>query len=263
MKHNSNMGNNEKEEEIPKLQVKAKEFKEPATRDASVTKGTTSTKKPRKPKVEKIPGAEEEEPKTDKKKKINYNCRDSSDGASDSEPSEDNLDSEQIMKLIPKKYGKTKYLKGLEETKKKKPAPEPKPEKKKPKTVLMPCMSVKKEQEKKKEEVKSQRNNSESAAKKQPAPPFKYITTKMRVGGKQRDVGTHIRYTGDGRNLSLMEIDILRTTGAKWSKIIYSGYRGYIKPQDKQEIMYKSPIFEKHVVPEESLSPRSNSNLGA
>lgn len=46
------------------------------------------------------------------------------------------------MKLIPKKLGKKKFIKGLEE-KKKKPAPPPekKEAKKKPKTELMPCMS--------------------------------------------------------------------------------------------------------------------------
>lgn len=52
-----------------------------------------------------------------------------SDELSDSEPSEDNLDEDQICKLIPKKFGKRKYLKGLEETKKK--VKEPKTEKKK------------------------------------------------------------------------------------------------------------------------------------
>lgn len=57
------------------------------------------------------------------------------------------------MKLIPKKYGKKKYLKGVEEKEKKKKAP-PKTEKKpKPQTVLMPCMSQKKENN----EVKTQR----------------------------------------------------------------------------------------------------------
>ena len=57
------------------------------------------------------------------------NPKDESDAASDSEPSDDNLDSDQIMKLIPKKCGKIKYLTGLGEKKKK---PVPPPEEKKP-----------------------------------------------------------------------------------------------------------------------------------
>jgi hypothetical protein len=78
--------------------------------------------------------------------------------------------------------------------------------------------------------VKSNRNASLPAAKKLVSTPFKPITTQLRIGGKQRDVGTHIRFIGDGRNLSLMEMDILRTTGCKWSKIIYPGFKGYLKP---------------------------------
>ena len=69
-------------------------------------------------------------------------AEDESDAASDSEPSEDNLEEDQIMKLVPKKYGKKKFIKGIDEKKKKK-----EPEKKvkeKPKTTLMPCMSHKK-----------------------------------------------------------------------------------------------------------------------
>lgn len=51
-----------------------------------------------------------------KKRKVNYNIKEEgSDGESDSEPSEDNLDADQIMKLIPKKFGKKKYIKGVEE----------------------------------------------------------------------------------------------------------------------------------------------------
>ena len=34
-----------------------------------------------------------------------------------------------------------------------------------------------------------------------------------------------------------MEIDILNHTGCRWSRIIYPGFRGYIKPQDKQEML--------------------------
>ncbi len=49
-------------------------------------------------------------------KKISYKNQDSdeSDALSDSEPSEDNLDDDQIMKLIPKKYGKTKIQEKLD-----------------------------------------------------------------------------------------------------------------------------------------------------
>lgn len=59
-------------------------------------------------------------------------------------------------------------------------------------------------------------------------------------------MGTHIRYQGDGKNLSLMEMDILRTTGCKWSKIIFPGFKGYLKPQDK-DMMYKSPVIDSKV----------------
>ena len=52
-----------------------------------------------------------------------------------------------MCKLIPKKFGKRKYLKGLEETKKK--VKEPKTEKKKekkPKMELMPSLQSKKKE---------------------------------------------------------------------------------------------------------------------
>tara|TARA_B110001450_G_C17655538_1_gene495066 strand:+ start:1627 stop:1824 length:198 start_codon:yes stop_codon:yes gene_type:complete len=59
---------------------------------------------------------------------------------SDSGPSDDNLDNDEIMQLIPKKYQKCKYLRGVAE-KKKKPVAEPeKKVAKKPKATLMPCM---------------------------------------------------------------------------------------------------------------------------
>jgi len=32
-----------------------------------------------------------------------------------------------------------------------------------------------------------------------------------------------------------MEVDILRSTGCKWSKILYPGFKGYVKPQDKTD----------------------------
>jgi len=133
--------------------------------------------------------ASTDKPQTEKKKKkAKYdepeNDDSGSDAQSDSEPSEDNLEDDAIMKLIPKKLGKKKFIKGLEEKKKKPvPPPEKKEVKKKPKTELMPCMSQKKE----KEVPRSQRDASVSTAKKlAPAerknPPL--ITTKMRNGGK-------------------------------------------------------------------------------
>lgn len=174
---------------------------------------------------------EKKEEPVEKKKKIEYkeDEESASDGASDSEPSEDNLEDDAIMKLIPKKLGKKKYIKGIEEKKKKVvPPPEKKVPPKKPKTELMPCMSQKKERD-----AKTNRDASMSATKKvlpveRKPPPL--ITTKMRNGGRQRDVGTQIQYKGDGSNLSLMELDILRHTGCKWSRIIYVGFKGYIRP---------------------------------
>jgi hypothetical protein len=52
------------------------------------------------------------------KKKLNYSTNDNSDDSdalSDSEPSEDNFEEELILKLIPKKYGKKKYITGNDE----------------------------------------------------------------------------------------------------------------------------------------------------
>jgi hypothetical protein len=37
-----------------------------------------------------------------------------------------------------------------------------------------------------------------------------------------------------------MELDILRHTGCKWSRIIYAGFRGYIRPQDKHDMLKSS-----------------------
>ena len=51
---------------------------------------------------------------------------------SDSEPSEDNLEEDQIMALIPKKFGKKKFLKGVEETAVQKKKKIKKPKEKKP-----------------------------------------------------------------------------------------------------------------------------------
>jgi hypothetical protein len=45
---------------------------------------------------------------------------------SDSEPSEDNFEEEQILKLIPKKYGKKKFIAGNDEV-----VPKPKKRRKK------------------------------------------------------------------------------------------------------------------------------------
>ena len=106
------------------------------------------------------------EKKVGSKKKAKYNLRDradSSDAESDSEPSEDNFDEDQICKLIPKKWNKKRYLKGIDE-KKKKPKPQtPKKVEKKPKIMLMPCMSHKKNDDATKEK---KRDNSESVVKK-------------------------------------------------------------------------------------------------
>ena len=180
-----------------------------------------------------------------KKKKVNYNVQHISDGESDMEsdsgPSDDNLDQDQILKLIPKKFGKLKYIRGLEETKKKKKKKvddsEQKSKKKAPSAALMPCMSAKKEQLRKMEEINASQKKTErenSTAKKIVREAHKLIVTYLRNGGKQRDVGTQIVYSNkDGQSLSLMELDILRHTGCKWSKIIFPGYKGYIKPSER------------------------------
>jgi hypothetical protein len=154
------------------------------------------------------------------KKKVKYNFKGANDSEceSDSEPSDDNLDQDEIMKLIPKKFGKAKYLKGLLEKKKIVVVEEKKEIKKKPKATLMPCMiSSKKERE------KLQKTNEQPLKKQYVS---KSVVAVLRKGGKFRDVGTQITYNGDGRNLLLMEQDILATTGCRWSKIIYSGYKG-------------------------------------
>jgi hypothetical protein len=154
--------------------------------------------------------------------KVKYNSKDSddSDALSDSEPSDDNLEAGEIMKLIPKKFGKQKYLKGIVDRKKQAALQDEKKEiKKRPKAELMPCMSS----------SKKERNKQPEAAVKRPFVPRQVVAT-MKQGGKQRDVGTQITYTGDGRNLSLMELDILYTSGCKWSKIIYPGYKGVRLP---------------------------------
>ena len=169
------------------------------------------------------------------------NDDDESDAISDSEPSEDNLDDDQILKLIPKKYGKQKFIKGIEIQKKKVVPPPVEKVPKKPKAQLMPCMSSKKD--------KTSRNPSEGPVKKTVVVNiniFKQVVTKLRNGGKQRDVGTQIRYLGDGKNLSLMELDILRHTGYKWSKIIYPGFKGNVKPfLDKAELFRSADKFER------------------
>lgn len=92
---------------------------------------------------------------------------------------------------------------------------------KKPKTTLMPCMIQAKAN--RDASKATTRNASESATKK---PVHKLITTLLKKGGKFRDVGTHIKYTSDGTQLSLMELDIMKHTGCRWSKIIYPGFKG-------------------------------------
>jgi len=73
--------------------------------------------------ITKLDGFNTEKKSEDPKKKhAKYNLRDradESDAQSDSEPSEDNLEEDQICKLIPKKWGKKRYLKGIDEKKKK------------------------------------------------------------------------------------------------------------------------------------------------
>lgn len=222
-----------------------KDFKpQEAKVNSSVNMSSTKKMLNKKAKTEKLEDGTE-------KRKINYNIKgDESDGASDSQPSDDNLDQDEILKLIPKKFGKSKYLKGEEEKKKKKvPKTEQKP--KKPQTVLMPCMSAKKEND-----AKTLRNSSVPAVQKKiaAAPAFKLISWEKRNGGKQRDVGTHIRYQGDGKSLSLMEMDILRTTGCKWSKIIFPGFKGYLRPHEK-DMMHRSPMIDPKIEGFLSQSP--------
>lgn len=167
----------------------------------------------------------------DCKRKAKYNLRDKadeSDAQSDSEPSEDNLEEDQICKLIPKKWGKKRFLKGIDEKKKKIKIETDKKTEKKPKTMLMPCMSHKKNDPKKDEENKK-RDNSESVTKKIRVinnSVSKTVPSRFRNGVFIRDIATQIKYKGDGKNLSLMELDILNTTGCKWSRIIYPGYKG-------------------------------------
>lgn len=94
------------------------------------------------------------------------------------------------------------------------PPPEEKKPIKKQQITTMPCMSAGK-----KEREKAPKNES---AKK---PVFKAHTEKKKP--RTKEVGTQILYKGDGRNLSLMELDILQNTGCKWSRIIYPGFRGH------------------------------------
>lgn len=143
-----------------------------------------------------------------------------------------------MCKLIPKKFGKRKYLKGLEETKKK--LKEPKTEKKKvdkkPKAELMPCLQSKKkeldEQRKQEKEAAEKAANLASEKKniKKVLSISKPVLHTKKNGTNVRDVATQMKYYGDGTGLSLMEIDILNHTGCKWSKILYPGYKGYVKP---------------------------------
>jgi preprotein translocase subunit SecD len=102
-----------------------KDFKpQEAKVNSSVNMSSTKKMLNKKAKTEKLEDGTE-------KRKINYNIKgDESDGASDSQPSDDNLDQDEILKLIPKKFGKSKYLRGEEEKKKKKvPKTEQKPKK--------------------------------------------------------------------------------------------------------------------------------------
>ena len=55
-----------------------------------------------------------------------------------------------------------------------------------------------------------------------------------------RDMATHIQYKGDSQNLSFMESDILKATGCVWSRIIYSGFKGYTNPLEKYDLSRKN-----------------------
>jgi hypothetical protein len=77
------------------------------------------------------------------------------------------LDVDEILKLIPKKYGNRKYLRGIDVKEKKKKVVKTEQKPKKPQTVLMPCMSMKKEND-----AKSTRNASLPAVKKLVITPF-------------------------------------------------------------------------------------------
>lgn len=191
-----------------------------------------------------------------KKKLAKYNLRDKadeSDAQSDSEPSEDNLKEDEICKLIPKKWGKKRYLKGLDEKKKKvKKEETPKKIEKKPKTMLMPCMSHKKNEDKDKK-----RDNSENVVKKIKLIQYsisKTIASRFRNGAYVRDIATQIKYKGDGKSLSLMELDILNSTGCRWSRVIYPGYKG-------PKIETERPTELKELSVEKSKSSNFMNNL--
>jgi hypothetical protein len=117
-------------------------------KDSSAIKekdGGSTAKKMLNSKSKTMPAYQEDLKDNKKKQKIVYKVHQSdgeSNAESDSGPSDDNLDQDQILKLIPKKFGKNKYLRGLDEIKKKKKkVEEEKPKKKKEGPTLMPCMS--------------------------------------------------------------------------------------------------------------------------
>ena len=89
----------------------------------------------------------ESQPETEVKdeEKPQVKCEES-DEESDSEPSEDNLEDDEIMALIPKKFGKRKFLKGFEEKVEKKKKKPKEIKKKKPETELMPCLQSKRKE---------------------------------------------------------------------------------------------------------------------
>ena len=62
----------------------------------------------------------------------------------------------------------------------------------------------------------------------------KTIASRFRNGVYVRDIATQIKYKGDGKNLSLMELDILCTTGAKWSRILWPNYKGPRVPESEK-----------------------------
>ena len=104
------------------------------------------------------------------------------------------------MKLIPKKLGKFKYLKGVLEKKKPKPVEEKK-EVKKSKIATMPCLSSNKKDREKKSQpppLKDSTSKKPSMFKSIEKQNDKLVTTLLKRGGLQREVGTQIIYKSDG-----------------------------------------------------------------
>lgn len=58
-----------------------------------------------------------------------------------------------------------------------------------------------------------------------------------------------------------MEMDILRTTGCKWGKIIYPGFKGYLKPHEK-DMLHRSPMVDPKIEEFLSQSPAAQPDNG-